>query len=143
MRRRAAKGLRNLEGFCSLQLWPRILLVIPRPGAAAGTSRPPAFTRKPMTEQTRLDALLVRYEELRAQDTPVSPEELCQDCPELAADLKRQIQMLESMNALLRGADSATDALASTGPDAVHPGPSSSGPPEALCTGARYQVLHF
>ena len=60
-----------------------------------------------MGEQSRLDLLLLRYEELRAQNAPASAEELCRDCPELVAELERQIQMIDSMNALLGSAASA------------------------------------
>jgi serine/threonine-protein kinase len=54
-----------------------------------------------MTNQDRLDALLVRYEELRAGNTPVSAAALCHDCPELRVELERQIADLDSLNALL------------------------------------------
>ena len=53
-----------------------------------------------MTEQNQLDALLLHYEELQAQGTAASPEELCQDCPELVAEVKRRIRILESMDAI-------------------------------------------
>jgi tetratricopeptide (TPR) repeat protein len=95
-----------------------------------------------MGEQTRLDALLLRYEELRAQNTLVSPEELCQDCPQLVAELKRQIQMLQSMEALLGSAASEAASTASR-PNAAGLGDSARQPAEALCTGSRYQVLRL
>src|SRR5207302_8196211 len=36
-------------------------------------------TVKLMIEPNRVEAMLLRYEELQAQQTPASPEELCQD----------------------------------------------------------------
>src|SRR5260370_759097 len=96
-----------------------------------------------MTEQNRSDALLLRYEELRAQGTPASPEELCQDCPELTADLKQRIRNLESMDALLGGAESEEASAGATPPDPGPAGPAVSRPAEALSTGSRYQVLRL
>src|SRR5260370_18411938 len=96
-----------------------------------------------MSEQTRWEALLLRYEELRAEDAPVLLEELWQDCPELVGELKRQIQDLESMNALLGSAASADAAAETLTPDAAHPGPSDAHSSEPLCTGSRYQLLRF
>ena len=46
----------------------------------------------------------MRYEELRAQEVAVTAEELCKDCPELLAEVKQQIRMLASMNAILDAA---------------------------------------
>ena len=94
-----------------------------------------------MTEQTRFDGLVLRYEELRAQGTIVSAKELCQDCPELLTQLERQIRDLESMNRLLGGAASE-DASAATEPDPAGAGLAAR-PAEALSTGSRYQILRF
>jgi WD40 repeat protein len=54
-----------------------------------------------MALQTRLDELLLQYEEARARGGWVSAKELCADCPELAEQLEQQIRSLEAMNALL------------------------------------------
>lgn len=51
--------------------------------------------------ETRLADLLLRWEELREQGQPRSAEELCADCPELAAELCRRIEALRSMESLL------------------------------------------
>src|ERR1700682_3156216 len=96
----------------------------------------------PMSEQTRLDALLVHYEELRGQDTPGSPEELCQDCPELLHELKRQIQVLESMDAYV-GSAASEEASGATRPDPSGAGLSVPRPTEALSAGSRFQILRF
>jgi hypothetical protein len=95
-----------------------------------------------MTDQTLLDALLVRYEELRDQGTPVSAEELCRQCPALLEELKRQIQMLESVNALLGAAGNASNGGAPP-PDSANPDALLSPPAEDLSTGSRYRVLRF
>ena len=36
-----------------------------------------------MSDDTKIDELLDRWEELREQGESISPEELCRDCPEL------------------------------------------------------------
>jgi serine/threonine-protein kinase len=99
-----------------------------------------------LIDQSRLDALLLRYEELRGQDVVVTPEDLCLDCPELVEELKRQIQALESMNAVLGGPSSqGTLPSASAGPSG--PGPadlwSALWSAQPLSTGSRYELLRF
>src|SRR5438132_7612922 len=96
-----------------------------------------------MTEQNRVEALLLRYDELRTQQTPASAEELCQDCPELVAELKRRIRILESMDGMLGGAKSEEASAVRTPTDPAAAGPSMSRPGEALCTRSRYQVLRL
>jgi len=54
-----------------------------------------------MSTSTRLSDLLLRWQELRRQGQTLAAEELCADCPELAGDLRRQIQVLESMESLI------------------------------------------
>jgi serine/threonine protein kinase/tetratricopeptide (TPR) repeat protein len=51
-----------------------------------------------MSLDARLDQLLNRWEELRAQNQNVSAEDLCRECPELLPELKLQIEALESMD---------------------------------------------
>jgi serine/threonine-protein kinase len=96
-----------------------------------------------MNDSTQLDDLVVRYEELRAQGNTVSAEELCAHCPELLGELKRQIRVLESMNALLGGPQGNATSEATPGP--ALPGPSSLPPvsPTSLCTGSRYRLLRL
>src|SRR5713226_8074602 len=55
-----------------------------------------------MSPQTRLDEMLLHYEELRERGAPVAPEALCRDCPELLDALTRGIAGLASMDNLLR-----------------------------------------
>src|SRR5262245_34681565 len=59
----------------------------------------------------RLDALLLRWEELVEQGQPASPEELCRDCPELLDELSRLVRALARMR----------EALGTTAPE--DPGP--------------------
>jgi serine/threonine protein kinase/tetratricopeptide (TPR) repeat protein len=86
-----------------------------------------------MSDQPRIDSLVVRYEELRGHGTPVPAEDLCRDCPELLAELQQQIRVLESMNALLGEAPS--DAPAD---DLPAPG---TAPASAMAAATRYRVL--
>src|SRR5579883_2175462 len=84
-----------------------------------------------MTERTCIDALLLRYEEMRAGKTPITPDELCRDCPDLLAELKARIQELEAVDAWLDpepGARSRTDGA----------GPAAG----VLAAETRYRILH-
>jgi predicted Ser/Thr protein kinase len=63
--------------------------------------------------------LLWRWQELRNQGTPTTPEELCAGCPERAAELRKQIQAIESMEAMLGvGADGPASTRADGTADA-------------------------
>jgi serine/threonine-protein kinase len=59
-----------------------------------------------METDARINSLLDRWEELQEQGAQPSIEELCVDCPELAAELRRRVAALEDMDRLL-GTDSA------------------------------------
>jgi WD40 repeat protein len=62
-----------------------------------------------MPSQVRVSELLLRWEELRDQGEPASPEELCRDCPEQLPELRRLIQALEAMEpALASSSEPAT-----------------------------------
>ena len=55
-----------------------------------------------MSDETRLNELLLRWEELREQGQAApSAEQLCADCPELAEELCRRIRDLERVDAWL------------------------------------------
>src|SRR5438067_276594 len=95
-----------------------------------------------MMDQAQIDALVVRYEELQAQNTPVSAEELCREHPELLDELKRQLRVLESMNALL-GEDSSAALSPTASRDMAGTSASGTTPSEALSTGSRYRVLRL
>ncbi|MBL8798148.1 MAG: serine/threonine protein kinase [Planctomycetia bacterium] len=50
---------------------------------------------------TRVNDLLLRWEELREQGQPQSAVELCRSCPELLPELERRIRALEAFSAAL------------------------------------------
>jgi eukaryotic-like serine/threonine-protein kinase len=93
-----------------------------------------------MSDQERIDSLVVRYEELRERGTPLSAEELCADCPELLAELKQQLRVLESMNVLLGDADSEEASSDLLEPDTAPAPPLSA---EAVAAATRYRVLRL
>jgi hypothetical protein len=51
-----------------------------------------------MKSEDRLEALLVRWEELAESGVEVSVEDLCRDCPELVEELRRRVEALREMN---------------------------------------------
>ena len=53
------------------------------------------------SDDPRIEDLLDRWEELSEQGESVTPEELCTEIPELLPVLKKRIEMIESVNALL------------------------------------------
>src|SRR5262245_64983473 len=67
----------------------------------------------------RLDALLLRWEELVEQGRPASPEELCRDCPELLDELGRRVRALARMQGAL---DTAPEGHAEAGSGPAVPG---------------------
>jgi WD40 repeat protein len=86
-----------------------------------------------MLSRARVSELLLRWEELRDQGQPASPEELCQDCPEQMPELRRLIQDLEGMRPALAAASEAA-----TGPPAPAGDGDGAGPAPAL---AGYEIL--
>jgi serine/threonine-protein kinase len=88
-----------------------------------------------MINQNRIDALVVRFEELQAEDTPVTAEDLCRDCPELLDELKRQIRVLQAINAVLNE-DNDTDGDAPSPSELVPAGAFA----EALSAGCQFHI---
>src|SRR5438552_497546 len=72
-----------------------------------------------MAAETRLDELRLRWEELRDQGFPVSPEELCADSPELLPELKRQVHELEALEQRLRACKSEVAPRPASAPRSV------------------------
>jgi serine/threonine-protein kinase len=64
-----------------------------------------------MSTDARVSELLLRWEERREQGRPVSPEDLCQDSPELLDELRRLVGALEAMNPLIQPPPSDTPTL--------------------------------
>jgi serine/threonine protein kinase len=54
-----------------------------------------------LSRDEQVSELLLRWQELRQQGRNLTADELCADCPELVAELRQQIQALESMEAIL------------------------------------------
>jgi serine/threonine protein kinase len=61
-----------------------------------------------MSNETQLEELIERWEDLFRQGQDIPAEELCRDCPELVETLRRRITGLKSMNWLLES-DLAVD----------------------------------
>jgi hypothetical protein len=55
-----------------------------------------------MSLDSRLSALLDRWQQSRDRGQPLSPEELCRDCPELRPQVERQIAVLAGVRRLAR-----------------------------------------
>lgn len=79
----------------------------------------------------QLGDLLLRWEELHAQDQTIAPEDLCRDCPELLPELQHHIQALKAMTRALNDRAQSTMACqgsaqptsaARTGPSLAVPG---------------------
>src|SRR5256885_1097309 len=54
-----------------------------------------------MTDDDRIDELLARWQENASRGHPQAATELCRDCPALAIELQRRIDVLEHMNRLV------------------------------------------
>src|SRR5262249_58524533 len=57
--------------------------------------------RSAMALDPRILELLSRWEEERAQGRTLAPEELCRDCPDLLAEVKRRLEDLQSLDHLV------------------------------------------
>jgi serine/threonine-protein kinase len=91
-----------------------------------------------MSDDTTLDELLLRWEELRRQGQTPSAEDLCRDRPELLPALRQRMRALEAVGAML--------ATGSTGPAASTPADLAAGEVprvQALAAQSRYRVLRF
>jgi len=66
-----------------------------------------------MSNEAQLDELLYRWEELAGHGQRTTPEELCADCPELAAELARRVQALEDMESVFDTSTCHTNTAAS------------------------------
>jgi len=89
-----------------------------------------------MKNETRIDDLIDRWEEIKEQGT-LAVEQLCWDCPELVAEVRRRI-------AVLRDVDSALDTRAAeqgSTPDdpGSKPARAYRGPPEVVQTTSVYR----
>src|SRR5262249_9017821 len=69
--------------------------------------------RHRMVNSLHVTELVLHWQELQKQGRSISAEELCADCPELLGELKRQIEVLQSMQRFLgiSAGDSPSAAL--------------------------------
>jgi len=68
-----------------------------------------------MTDDARVEELLLAWEESRALGEPLSPQELCRDCPKLLETVQRRVRDLRAISSVL---DLAAFREESTGGDA-------------------------
>jgi serine/threonine protein kinase len=73
-----------------------------------------------MPTDTRLADLLLTWEEARDAGRPVTPEELCKDCPELLDELRGRVEALEAMRSVLQTVP-VSDAAVATAPGETLP----------------------
>src|SRR5262245_25600015 len=86
----------------------------------------------------RLGDLLLRWEELHERGEPVTPEELCRDCPELLDELRRRVRALQALSPALGAAGESQTVDARAAPHATPGG--EPGPPSAPAVPG-YEVL--
>src|SRR5438132_1395025 len=87
-----------------------------------------------MTFDARVLDLLLRYAEMHQRGQPITPEELCRDCPELLEEVQRRLRDLKALQPLLGSTDAVPPVRqpqASPGPEKaeVAPLPTSSATP--------------
>jgi serine/threonine-protein kinase len=79
-------------------------------------------------KEDRLSSLLLLWQERQDLGREVTAAELCQDCPELAAEVERHIRVLRQMNGLVRAAgDTTPGAAADSRPGSAAPLPALGG----------------
>jgi serine/threonine-protein kinase len=79
-----------------------------------------------MTNPPSVNELLLRWYEAQEQGRPVSPEELCGDCPELLESVRRGIDALLSMEGMLRSPRTLAEGM-TDGPSTVPIAPPEGG----------------
>ena len=84
-----------------------------------------------MSSQSRIEDLLLEWEDRRAAGRAPTAEDLCRDCPELLEPVRRRIADLQRLEGVL-----------DTGPAAA-PAPASDAPPVWTDAGPRYAGMRF
>src|SRR4051812_30788664 len=74
-----------------------------------------------MQGDPRVTNLLLRYDDLRAQGKVLTPEELCQECPELLAAVRRELSGLGHIDRFLDATREHSNTLASANAEAAAP----------------------
>jgi pentatricopeptide repeat protein len=91
----------------------------------------------------RLADLIGRWEEAHDAGRPLSPEELCKDCPEHIAEIKDQIAALGRADRLLSTLDSHSAQPLKPDPEATAPGSSTIMHPWPVALTAEYGELRY
>src|SRR5688500_5879924 len=91
-----------------------------------------------MVENTRFDELLSRWEQLAKQGQSVTPDELCQDCPDLLPAFREHQARLQAMDSFLDAATvpPTTDAYATVRPEST-----AATAPITLASPPGYEIL--
>jgi serine/threonine-protein kinase len=91
-----------------------------------------------MSGDRTVSELLLLWEEAHHRGRPVTPEELCRDCPERLAELRRQVAALAAVNALM---DTSPDDAAATADGRLPPAAGRYRPVRAHAAGGLGEVL--
>jgi serine/threonine-protein kinase len=96
-----------------------------------------------MTDPTLIDDLLDRWERLRGEGQSLTPEEICQDHPELLETIRSRLAALRGVDDLLETEDEGWGTTLSfdAGPESAGPATESAPLPET--SGARYRPRSF
>jgi serine/threonine protein kinase len=81
-----------------------------------------------LDDAERLAAKLDAWQAAQAGEGPLTPEDLCRDCPDLLPEVLRQVAVLRRFEALRVGEDEGTDEYRPAGADTSHD-PNSTGTP--------------
>jgi hypothetical protein len=92
---------------------------------------------------SRLSELLSRWQDLNEQGRDISVEDLCADCPGLAADLRRLIAALKAIGTVIRPGESEDTRFQFNASTTEGKGSFASGSPAPSFAGSRYNPLHF
>jgi serine/threonine-protein kinase len=90
-----------------------------------------------METEERIDSLIDRWEDLQRCGTPLTIEDLCSECPELAAEIRRRIALLKAIGSALDTPEAERWPTAGErGPDAA----AAHRPPEVVRATAVYRT---
>jgi serine/threonine protein kinase len=96
-----------------------------------------------MTFDQRLVDLLLRYEELQSGGESITPEELCQDSPELLEEVRQWIGNLQVLDQRLNSTVPPPEMAGSTPRGSTDPGAGLSGPLAMVPGPLRYNPVKF
>jgi serine/threonine protein kinase len=96
-----------------------------------------------MLTDSRLSELLNRWQDLSEQGRDMSAEDLCADCPGLAAELGRLIEALKAIGTVIRPGESQDTSPRFMASTTEGEASFASGTPVPNFAGSRYSPLHF